>query len=93
VVEKSGKRYLVLFWYRSFRATGLLGAVDQILDRLIGRLLESRSDGALMRISTPIPGGDVDAARARLVAFASELDRLVERRWPVERPSSDGQQD
>ena len=92
VVENNGKRYLVLFWYRSFRATGLLGPVDQILDRLIGRLLESRSDGALMRISTPIRGGDVDAARARLVAFASELDRLVEGRWPVERPSSDGRQ-
>ena len=90
VVEKSGDRHLVLFWYRSHRATGLVGAVDQIVDRFIGRLLESRSDGALMRISTPIRGGDVDAARARLVAFGAEFDRLVEQRWPVERPSAVG---
>jgi len=86
-VERDGEQHLVHFWYRSHRRTGILGGLDQNVDRLLGRLLDGRADGALIRISTPLPrGGDGDeiAARSRLFAFATQLDPLVGKLWPVE---------
>ena len=35
-VERAGERRLVHFWYRSHRRTGMLGGLDQNIDRTIG---------------------------------------------------------
>ena len=87
-VERERERRLVLFWYRSHRQTGLLGGFDQNWDRLVGRLLDGRADGALVRISTAIvgegDGGGETAARSRLTAFAAMLDPLLAEHWPIE---------
>ena len=85
LVALDGHTELVQFWYRTYRRTGLLGGMDQILDRMIGRLTDGRSDGALVRVSTVVQGGDDTAARSRLIAFGAALDRLFDRHWPVER--------
>jgi EpsI family protein len=87
LVERDGERQLVQFWFRSHRRTGMLGGLDQNLDRLLGRLLEGRADGALLRVSTPLREGDDVAARGRLLAFAAALDPLVAARWPTESPA------
>jgi EpsI family protein len=87
VVERDGEHQLVLFWYRSHRKTGLLGGLDQNLDRLLGRLSQGRADGALIRLSTAIEAGDEAAARSRLLALAARLDPLLAARWPEERPT------
>jgi len=84
VVERDGDRRLVFFWYRSHRRTGMLGGLDQNLDRLAGRLLDGRADGALVRLSTPLRPGEQEAARSRLLSFALALDPLLEERWPRE---------
>jgi EpsI family protein len=85
VVEREGAQQLVHYWYRSHRRTGLLGGLDQNLDRVAGRLLSGRADGALVRISTPLPvSGDEVMARSRLLAFAAEIDSELARRWPRE---------
>lgn len=84
------ERRLVHFWYRSFRATGLLGAADQLRDRLIGRIRHGRSDGALIRLSAPLVDHDLDAARAQLVRFGRQLDPLLEHHWPEERSPERG---
>jgi EpsI family protein len=90
LVTNAGQRRLVHFWYRSHRRTGILGGLDQNLDRLIGRLFDRRADGALVRISTPISDDDTVAARGRLLAFASLLDPLLGEHWPSETPCSAG---
>lgn len=87
VVEREGERQLVHFWYRSHRRTGLLGGLDQNLDRLLGRLHDGRADGALVRLSTSLEGDDETAARSRLLGFAAALDPLLADRWPDERPA------
>jgi EpsI family protein len=87
LLDRDGEGRLVLFWYRSFRRTGLLGGLDQNIDRIIGRLSEGRADGALIRISTSLQAGGEIAARGRLMAFASELDPLLDEHWPVEHAS------
>jgi EpsI family protein len=87
VVSRDSEQHVVYFWYRSHRATGLLGAFDQGLDRMRGRFAGGRADGALVRISTPfLPGGE-ERARARLDAFARQLDPLFDQHWPVEFPA------
>jgi EpsI family protein len=92
LVERDGERQLVHFWYRTRRRTGLLGGADRLVDRLLGRLLDGRGDGALVRLTTRVPGGDAVAARGRLLAFAAALDPLLDRHWPSEGgPASGGQ--
>jgi len=88
LVERSGERRLVHFWYRSAQRTGMLGGWDQNLDRFMGRLSDGRADGALIRISTPLNGDDEIGARGRLLGFASALDPLLAERWPTESEAS-----
>jgi len=87
LVERDGARRLVHYWYRSYRRSGILGGLDQNLDRLAGRLLEGRADGALVRISASLDSRDEVEARGRLLAFAAALEPLLAAHWPRERPS------
>lgn len=88
VVSRGGERRLVHFWYRSGRRTGLLGTWSVSVDQLRGRLADGRADGALVRLSTPIAGGGIEAARRRLAAFRRVLEPELEARWPTEHPRS-----
>ncbi|MEZ4330509.1 MAG: EpsI family protein [Myxococcota bacterium] len=90
LVERDGERQLVVFWYRSYRRTGLLGGLDQNLDRLVGLLRHGRADGALVRLSTLVLDGDIVGARSRLQSFASLVDPLLAAHWPVELDCGDG---
>jgi EpsI family protein len=84
VVEQDGQRRLVLFWYRSYRNTGLLGRAQVLWDHVVGRFRDGRADGALVRISTPLRPGEETSARSRLFSFASALDPLLAQVWPDE---------
>jgi EpsI family protein len=89
LVEQDGKRRLVHFWYRSHRRSGMLGAFEQALDRLLGRLVEGRADGALVRLSTPLEAGiDIAMARTRLVSFGRTVEPIITARWPSETGSA-----
>ena len=85
-VARAGERQLVHFWYRSARSTGMIGGIDQRLDQIVGRIETGRADGALVRLSTSLAPGGESEARARLLAFGSELDQQLARYWPDERP-------
>jgi EpsI family protein len=89
LVTNSGERRLVHFWYRSHRRTGILGGLDQNVDRLMGRLFDNRADGALVRVSTPMLDGDTVGARGRLLSFSSLLDPLLGEHWPTETPCAE----
>ena len=47
---------------------------------------DGRADGALIRVSTTLGPGGESEARARLLAFGSELDRQLAQYWPIEHP-------
>jgi EpsI family protein len=83
-VSSAGEIRLVQYWYRSHRATGILGEAGQAFDRVVGRLIHGRADGGFVRVSTPIQDGDIDAARERLEPFALRLDTLLSTHWPEE---------
>jgi EpsI family protein len=86
-MRRDGEDRLVHYWYRSHRGTGFPGGIDFNLDRMLGRLLSGRADGAPMRVSTRFETDDITGARGRLMAFASAFDQLVDSRWSVERES------
>ena len=86
VVEHAGVHHLVFFWFRSHRRSGLVGGLDQTWDRLLGRLLDGRADGSLVRVSTPIAPGDEVTGRSVLLPFASAIDAQLASHWPAEAP-------
>ena len=91
VVEKEGERRLVHFWYQSRRRTGLLGGVDQTYDRVVGRLIDGRADGSLVRLSTPIHASEaIGEVRTRLIAFGREVAPHLDAHWPIERVGDAG---
>ncbi len=77
----------MLFWYRSYRATGLRSTFALQLDHVVGKVREGRGDGALVRLSTPLIGIDRDAARGMLMAFARDLEGQLGAIWPTEAPA------
>lgn len=85
VVSLDGEQQLVHYWFRSFRATGLRGGIDQTLDRLLGRLLRGRADGSLVRVSTMLHDDDLGSARNRLLSFERAFDAQLAEHWPRER--------
>ena len=86
-VQRDEELRLIHFYYRNYRTTGMLGGLDQILDRLVSRLVDNRSDGALVRVATPLEAGSQFEARSRLVAFTAELDPMLDHIWPTETPA------
>jgi hypothetical protein len=84
VESRGGQRQLVLFWYRSYRASGIQSTLALQLDHVVGKLQEGRGDGALVRLSTPLIGIDRDAARGMLASFARELEPELGAVWPSE---------
>jgi len=84
VVEDAGAQRLVHFWYRTYRSTGLLSRWSLGWDHLVGRLVAGRADGALVRLSTPMPPGELHAARARLLALDRRVEAALEEHWPRE---------
>ena len=90
VVERDGARHLVHFWFRSARATGLLGSWDQVVDQILGRLRDHRADGSLVRLSVPIGERGLELARSRLLRFAQRLDDQLATHWPREFPPDAG---
>ena len=89
LVELEGERRLVLFWFQSFRSRDLLSTLALRLDHVVGQLTAGRGDGALIRVSTPIFGDDREAARARLLGFAAELQAPLDAAWPDESTDAD----
>lgn len=86
LVEKGGRRDLVHFWFRSHRRTGVLGTPDRMLDHFIGRALDGRADGSLVRVSGVVDG-DLVTLRSRLLSFALRVDEELDRHWPREYPA------
>jgi hypothetical protein len=86
-VRRDDERQLVHFYYRNYRTTGMLNRLDQIVNPLVSQVAYDRSDGALVRVTTPLEEGMEIEARSRLVAFTSELDPMLDRVWPTEAPT------
>ena len=85
LVNDRGRRQLVLFWYRSFRRSGITSTMELRMDHLVGQIAAGRADGALVRLSTGLDDPTSRATtRALLVSFARKLERELGGVWPEE---------
>ena len=57
-----------------------------MLDHLLGRIIDRRADGSLVRVSG-IVDGDVPTVRSRLIEFAVRVDQELDGHWPNEIPT------
>jgi exosortase D (VPLPA-CTERM-specific) len=82
VFSKAGDRELVLYWYQSHgRAVASQNWARYYL--VADSIRMNRSDGALVRLSTPMsPGESPDAAQARLMKLGSQFLPLLDRYVP-----------
>ena len=82
VVEQKGVQRLVHYWYRTGGQSGLTSVIELRLRHVVDRMTENRGGGALVRLSTPLGGSEIESARTRLFS----MDRVVEETlvgvWP-----------
>lgn len=72
VIAKGDARQLVYFWYQG-QGRVVSANEDVILYRFWNRATRGRTDGALVRFTTPILRGNVAAAEARFERFANAV--------------------
>ena len=76
VIAKGDSRQLVYFWYQS-RGRILSKNHEVILYKFLDRALRGRSDGALVRLTTPVLNEDFAAAEDAVLDFAHDMTPLL----------------
>ena len=76
VIAKGDARQLVYFWYQG-QGRVISANEDVILYRFLDRATRGRTDGSLVRFTTPIIHGDVASAEARFERFAAAVVPLL----------------
>jgi EpsI family protein len=72
ILTNNENQVLSYFWFIC-RGRNLTNAMELKFYNFWDRLISGRSDGSLVRVVTPIMGGDVDSAEARLKNFVLQL--------------------
>jgi EpsI family protein len=81
VIAKGEARQLVYFWYQS-RGRLIARNHEVILYKFLDRARRGRSDGALVRFTTPIVRDDVESADAAIQDFAAAITPRFSRHLP-----------
>jgi len=77
-IEKSGSRQLSYFWFPA-RGRILTNAYEMKLYTFWDALTRQRTDGALVRLITPVmPGEEVGEAEARLQGFTRQIVPILD---------------
>ena len=71
VVQKERDSMLVLYWYQS-QGRAIAGEVEARMQMAKSAMVRNRTDGALIRVSSPI-SGSLAATEARLVAYVQAI--------------------
>jgi EpsI family protein len=85
VTKKDDVYLIVLHWYQSEGLKVLDTGMKQNIQRLIGKVLRNKNDGAFVRLSAEAREADLEAVKARVVAFSQRILELLPRHWPEER--------
>ncbi|VFQ44330.1 exosortase C-terminal domain/associated protein EpsI [Desulfoluna butyratoxydans] len=76
VVENSGKRNVVLYWFQS-RGRIISSEYMQKIYLVVDSILKRRTDGSFVRLISPVRDGDVEASTQTLKSFAQDLAPLL----------------
>lgn len=85
VTKKDDVYLFVVHWYQSEGVKVLDTGMKQNIQRLLGKVLRNKNDGAFVRLSAEAREADLEAAKTRVVAFSQNILELLPRHWPEER--------
>ncbi|MBT1070836.1 exosortase C-terminal domain/associated protein EpsI [Pelotalea chapellei] len=83
--RRDGLNTVMLHWYQTSGTKVLSTGVGQNIERIRGRLLRNRNDGAFVQLSMQVPDDQVTNAAAKLQQFAGNVLEQLPKYWPVER--------
>jgi len=75
LVQKDNQMQVILYWFQS-QGDVVAGEVSAKIALVRNAFLRNRTDGALVRLSSPVQGG-IDQTTSRLVAYAGALYPLL----------------
>jgi EpsI family protein len=75
LIQKGGEMQVVVYWYHA-QGTPIAGEIPAKIEMVRSAILRNRTDGALVRVSSPVSGG-VAETTARLVAYVQALYPLL----------------
>lgn len=81
VIQKEREQQVVLYWYQS-RGRALAGEVEARVQMVRGAILLNRTDGAVVRVSSPVYGNAADTT-AWLVRYVQALDAVLGEHLPA----------
>jgi EpsI family protein len=80
LVQKEQEKQVVLYWYQS-RGRATASEVAAKIELVRGAIVHNRTDGALVRLSSPVSGG-VRETTQRLMTFVQTLHPLLNEYLP-----------
>jgi EpsI family protein len=80
LIQKDQQQQLVFYWYRA-QGTAVASELDAKLHMMKNAIVRNRTDGALIRVSSPIYGS-VAATSAQLTAFLQALQPALSEYLP-----------
>lgn len=89
LARREGVNTVLLHWYQTGGSTVLSTGLRQNLERLKGRILNNRNDGAFVQVSARVTDNGVAEAGEKARRFAGAVIERLPGVWPVEeeRPS------
>jgi len=88
IVEKSGVKQVVYYWYQSSANSILPDGIAQNIHRFKSKLFYNRNDGAFVRVSS-IVRQNITIEEKDLRAFVIMIIPHIEAYWPVEQEVDD----
>jgi EpsI family protein len=80
LIQKDQERQLILYWYQA-QGKAVAGELQAKLEMVRNSILYNRTDGAIIRVSSPIYGSVAETS-ARLVQFVQALQPLLSEYLP-----------
>ena len=83
--RSNGINTVMLHWYQAGGTKVMSTGFQQNIERLQGRLLRNRNDGAFIQITAQVSDDKVAEAGTNLRSFAENVIQLLPAYWPVEK--------
>lgn len=85
ILARNEYNIMMLHWYQTAGNKVVSSGLRQNVERLLGRVIKNRNDGAFIRVSATVSDKDFPAEKQKLERFAAKVLDLLPRYWPIER--------
>lgn len=82
--RRDGVNTVMVHWYQTAGTIVVSTGIQQNIEKIRGRLLRNRNDGAFVQISMQVPDESVLVSEAKVIDFAGWILKLLPDFWPVE---------